>query len=482
MRSSNHKLVLVSGIFNLLHPGHFRLLQFARSRGDKLLVVLQSTPTTHGPPTIDENERLGNLKSISYVDEAIILDGSLLDLIKERKPDIIVKGWEYADKENPETVLLQEYGGKLIFCPDQSTTNAFSNLLNASDTSFGPIKLSTGYMGRRDLTNEKILKAIKNFAKIRVCVIGDLIVDEYINCSAVGMSQEDPTLVVKPESSAVFLGGAGIVARHARELGAQVTFVSVAGDDEMRSYCVDKFLKSDLACETFGDDTRRTTKKIRYRVSGKTMLRVNDFSAHGISKDLQIAVLKKFEKVCKETDLLILSDFNYGVLPQELVTQLIQLATDNDVIIVADSQTSSQIGNLGKFTGVSLVTPTEYEARLVLNDFESGLVTISNKLRQLLKIKNVVLTLGHDGVLITHSKGIALDDDFENDRLPAFQTAPVDVSGAGDAFMVASALSLATGESVWMASYVGAMASAIQISREGNVPITQNELQSILSQ
>ena len=66
---------------------------------------------------------------------------------------------------------------------------------------------------------------------MKVCIVGDLIVDEYITCNPLGMSQEDPTIVVTPVEEEQFLGGAGIVAAHAVGLGASVDFFSVVGSD-----------------------------------------------------------------------------------------------------------------------------------------------------------------------------------------------------------------------------------------------------------
>ena len=63
-------------------------------------------------------------------------------------------------------------------------------------------------------------------------------------------------------------------------------------------------------------------------------------------------------------DLLVLADFNYGMLPDEFVTELVSMAKGNGVFIVADSQCSSQLGNVGRFKGADLLTPTEHEARV----------------------------------------------------------------------------------------------------------------------
>ncbi len=81
-------------------------------------------------------------------------------------------------------------------------------------------------------------------ASLRVCVIGDTIVDEYVQCDPLGMSQEDPTIVVTPIVTDKFVGGAGIVAAHARYLGAHsVDFIFVVGDDDAGQYVANR-LKS----------------------------------------------------------------------------------------------------------------------------------------------------------------------------------------------------------------------------------------------
>ncbi|MFX0591110.1 hypothetical protein ACOARS_13425, partial [Glaesserella parasuis] len=81
---------------------------------------------------------------------------------------------------------------------------------------------------------------VEKFKGLRVAVLGDLIVDEYVSCEALGMSQEDPTLVVTPIMQERFIGGAGIVASHACKLGAQVNYFSVAGKDAAADFAREK--------------------------------------------------------------------------------------------------------------------------------------------------------------------------------------------------------------------------------------------------
>ena len=104
-------------------------------------------------------------------------------------------------------------------------------------------------------------------------------------------------------------------------------------------------------------------------------------SIKNISLETVDREMDKLIKIAPNIDLLILSDFSYGVLTNEVTTELIKIAKLNGLVIAADSQTSSQLGDLSQFSNVNLVTPTETEARLELKDQVSGLAFIADKLR-----------------------------------------------------------------------------------------------------
>ena len=176
-------------------------------------------------------------------------------------------------------------------------------------------------------------------------------------------------------------------------------------------------------------------------------------------------------------DLLIFSDFNYGILPQKLVERIIEVCQKNDIIMAADSQCSSQVGDISRFNDMMLLTPTEREARLAMHDFESGLVALTEKLRQKSKSRNIIVTLGSEGLLIHADKG----NEWETDQLPAFNKMPKDVAGAGDVFLVCTSIMMSKGKSIWEAAYIGALAAACQVGKVGNIPITLHELKKELS-
>ena len=126
-----------------------------------------------------------------------------------------------------------------------------------------------------EIRGGELAAALARFDGMRILVVGDLIVDRYTECDPVGMSQEDPTIVVTPIDEKRFVGGAGIVAAHARGLGAEVRFFTVMGEDEAATYAHAQLGGFGVAVEHVTDLTRPTTTKQRFRALGKTLLRVN---------------------------------------------------------------------------------------------------------------------------------------------------------------------------------------------------------------
>jgi bifunctional ADP-heptose synthase (sugar kinase/adenylyltransferase) len=168
------------------------------------------------------------------------------------------------------------------------------------------------------------------------------------------------------------------------------------------------------------------------------------------------------------------SDFNYGCLPQYLVDQLIPLCRERGIMMAADSQSSSQMSDVSRFKGMHLLTPTEREARLATRDFSSGLVVLAELLRQKAEAGHVMLTLGSEGVLVQVPEPVP--GQFATDRLPAFNSVPKDVAGAGDSLFACASMALAVGADIWQAAYLGSVAAALQISRVGNSPLTAEDL------
>ena len=475
-----HNTVFVSGNFNILHPGHLRLLRSAKEYGDRLVVAVESDRIAGVAAHLPEYLRLEGVLSHSLVDEAFIVDEPIADIIKRIRPDVVVKGKEHELRYNEELAALDQYGGRLIFSSGETLFSSL-DLIQKEFQAFDPrtISLPIDYLARHAIDKSRLAKLLNDFSGLKVCVVGDLIIDEYITCEPLGMSQEDPTIVVMPVDSTRFVGGAGIVASHAAGLGGSVQFFSITGKDVSRDYAMEGLAAAGVEAKLFLDDSRPTTLKQRYRSKGKSLLRVSHLHQGAISTALQTQLLTAIEPVLDSADLLVFSDSNYGCLPQSLVDQLVLMAKSRCVLIAADSQSSSQVGDIGRFKGMNLITPTEREARISTRNREDGLVVLAEQLQQQAAAQNILLKLGGDGLLIHAGNGHG--DNWLTDRVEALNSSAKDVAGAGDSLLIASAMTLACGGTIWEAACLGSLAAAVQVGRVGNTPLRTEELLRELS-
>ena len=474
-----HGTVFVSGTFNVLHPGHLRLLKFARESGEKLVVGVLSDRIAGVAAHVPQELRLDSVKMNGLVDDAFIIEDSVIDVILKLKPALVVKGKEHRTHENSEQKAVDSYGGKLLF----SSGDVVFSSLDLIRREMGiqepkAISLPIDFMLRRGVTNSSLLSLLAKMEKVKVVVVGDTIADEYISCDPLGMSEEDPTIVVTPISTRTFIGGAAIVAAHASSLGAKVKYFSVVGNDETAKFCRGELTKYGVEHDLLIDDARPTTLKQRFRSRNKTLLRVSHLVQRSIDESMQASLSSKVIAACHDADLLIFSDFNYGCLPQAVVDQIIAVAVKNEIKIVADSQSSSQIGDIARFRNADLLLPTEREARLALRNTEDGLVVLAELVCKVADANCVILKLGEQGVLLHGRRGSS----WETDQIEALNSAPQDVAGAGDCMMVAASLAMTVGANLWESGTLGSLAAAIQVGRVGNTPITQAELLHELSE
>ena len=205
------------------------------------------------------------------------------------------------------------------------------------------------------------------------------------------------------------------------------------------------------------------------------MLRVSHLHEGAISQELQDKMLTVVKKELPNLDVLVFSDFNYGCLPQSMVDKIIEFASQHKVFMAADSQSSSQIGDIARFKRMHLITPTEREARLSMKNREDGLVVLAEKLRIQTDTKNLFLKMGEEGLLI-HASPEDQQSEWLTDRVVALNSNVNDVTGAGDSLLITGAMALTLGANVWEAALLGSLAAAVQVGRVGNTPLQVHEL------
>jgi rfaE bifunctional protein kinase chain/domain len=468
---------LVSGKFKVIHSGHIRLFKLARELSEELVVALDVADLVPS----DIAWRLKALESIDFVSRVLTYKSNIEQILLSEKPDTVVKGSEFSQAFNVEENLLAQWNGRLIF----SSGDSFFSEKDMIDSPHDHLikkryPLPLDFMQRHEITSLRLIEILESFRKINVCVIGDLIIDEFINCHPLGMSQEEPTIVVTPIDKKRFLGGAGIVAAHCASLGAKTTLLTIRGEDEAGQWAASQALEYGIEMIALVDSTRPTTLKQRFRSGSQTLLKLTHLRQENISSDLEVRLLETFKNKMSNFDLIIFSDFSYGVLTKKIAREIIRAAKEAVIFVAADSQSSSQIGDLSRFESSDLITSTEREARLEMKDENSGLVVLAENLRFELNAQNLLLKLGGDGVMIhgTDAGGVML----ATDQVPALNDSFIDTSGAGDSLLATAALSLASFATIYEATLLGSLVAAIQVGRIGNTPIASSSVAELLHQ
>jgi len=487
LAASGKKIGLCHGHFNVVHPGHLRFLHHAKELCEVLVVALVAQDQLEGEqkerffPTQD---RAMGVAALLVVDQVVVLEAmSLEDLISILKPSVFVLGKEFDDEDRKPLVeayqkLMDAHGGKMVFSSGEVSYASTESLYASPDAIHAERLLTFAQACQKSNINLLHLKdKVKAFANQNILVLGDTIIDQYIACDALGMSQEAPVLAIRELEAREFIGGAAIIACHVQSLGANCHFMSVIGKDEKGKTVRDFLSKYNVPSTLFEDPSRQTTFKIRYMVDNQKLLRVSRLQEHGISKDFERQILAKLREMAPKLDGIVIADFVYGVITDSLLHQIQEIAQQHKIRLFGDLQCSSQVGNVTKFTNFHLITPTEREARIALADPESGLEKLARKLLNVTQVENLLLTLGASGFIAYVNEG---EQGHSSQHFPALCQNPLDVAGAGDTLLSTFVTSLCAGNNLMESAALGACASAIAVARLGNTPITTKELLAYL--
>ena len=312
----------------------------------------------------------------------------------------------------------------------------------------------------------------------RLVVLGDTIVDQYAACEALGMSAEAPVVVVKELEQKNFIGGAAIVASHICALGAKCDFVSVVGNDSVADLVKERLLEQGIGNSLVTDKSRPTTFKKRYVVGNHKLFRVSRLEEHVLDPEIEECVISRLEQLAPNVDAIVVSDFVYGVVTPRILDVLYRLSQEYDLLLFGDLQCSSQMGSITRFKNFSLLCPNEREARLALQDKDSGLEQLTQRLFQITGSERLLMKLGSEGFIAydRNEQGETISQAF-----PALSANPLDVTGAGDSVLAVMATGLSSRQIMPTAALACCMA-ALAVETMGNSPITSESLHNRLEE
>lgn len=310
------------------------------------------------------------------------------------------------------------------------------------------------------------------FNDLNIMIVGDVMIDRYLNGSVTRISPEAPVPVVHLQDSQNRLGGAANVALNIRSLGATPFLCSVIGADENGSVfkqLLPEHLLNDRGIIQSKD--RQTTVKTRVISSHQHLLRVDREDTHDLSEADENAYLQQVKDLLdsKEIDLILFQDYNKGVLTYRVIREVILESIKRDIPTVVDPK----FKNFWAYKHVSLFKPNLREIQQQL-PFE-----ITTEMADLQKASDYIKTqLGNQHTFITLSeKGLFFDSGEGAAIIPTQARQIADVCGAGDTVISIVALGLAAALDMPLIANLANLAGGQVCERVGVVPVDKQQLQ-----
>ena len=280
------------------------------------------------------------------------------------------------------------------------------------------------------ISEQKLDQLFKNFRERKVIVLGDLMLDRYIEGTVQRISPEAPVPVVEVANEFVRLGGAANVVYNIRSLGAVPVPVGVVGTDSAGEEII-RLLQS-LNIETDSviiDSSRPTVMKTRIIANNQHVVRADWESRESMTKQIEARVVEEIEKHLRHADALIIEDYNKGLLSKSLIENVIRLALRSNKIITVDPK----FDNFLAYQNVTVFKPNrkEIEAALGMHiDSHENLEQACQLLSEKLNTAYILITLGELGAIVSSEElGIQMVPAL---RVPGGEV--VDTTGAGDAW------------------------------------------------
>ena len=307
---------------------------------------------------------------------------------------------------------------------------------------------------------------VKDFRNLHVLVVGDLMLDRYWVGDADRVSPEAPVPIVTVSEQEYRPGGAANVALNVVSLGANCTLVGFTGQDEAGEQLRQSLSAAGVDCQFIELQDWQTPVKLRVLANSQQMIRL-DFEQKpprvGESERLAL-LLNSVEKHLKEARVLILEDYDKGVLqdPQALIAA----AKQNAVPVLVDPKAKP----LSEYKNSDIVKPNEKEFADFSRVEKKKFPEVARRICGEQDIKNIIITLG--------GEGMSINDASSSSHIPARPVDVFDVTGAGDTSAAVMGLGLALGVSVHQLSELANLASSLVIGKLGTAPISAPELES----
>lgn len=471
-RKSGKRIILAHGTFDLLHMGHVRHLEQARELGDILLVTLTADKFVNkgpGRPVFTDLLRAEMAAALACVERVAINNAATAEnVIRIVKPDIYVKGSDYADhntdltgKITDEQRAVEECGGRIHYTYD--ITFSSSSLLNRHFNVFDPNLREYLDDARSRFRSDDFNNIIESISNKKVLLIGDTIIDEYNYVSPLGKAPKENIITTLYRSKEQFAGGVIAAANHVASFCDQIKVITCLGDDSYDVNFIEKSLRDNITISYVRRQASPTVRKKRYVDADyiKKMFEVYYMDDTPLFGQLEDQVCELIKKYAPGYDLVIVADFGHGMITPKIRSAL--AGYSKFLAVNAQSNSANHGYNLiTKYKSADYICIDSPEARLAVGEPHLDIEKIASELLpKHIDCSRLILTHGRHGCVV-------YDKNSGTRKIPAFTGQAIDTIGAGDAFLSITSPLVAAGHDLEKIGFIGNAVGALKVGIIGH--------------
>lgn len=322
---------------------------------------------------------------------------------------------------------------------------------------------------------ERLQKIVRDFSKVTITVVGDLVADEFVFGEISRVSREAPVLILKHRDRSIAPGGGANAVNNLADLGVNALPVGVLGDDEPGRLLLKYFRQKKIALSGILKSKGYTTVTKTRILAGMThtsrqqVVRVDREPSSPLSKLMERDLILSAREYVRASDALLISDYGYGSASPAILSGIRETGRRRQVPIVLDSRY-----RMLEFSGATAATPNEPEVEEALGikigqDWKR-LCSAGEELVSRMKLKSLVITRGRDGMVAFAGRQRPTDIPISGSDEVA------DVTGAGDTVIATFTAALAAGATTEEAAHLANYAGGIVVMKRGTATVSQAEL------
>lgn len=479
LKKSKKRVALCHGVFDQLHIGHIHHFNYAKRYADILVVTITHDKFVNkGParPIFNFNQRLRMLASLQAVDFVACNDDSdAVKLLQFLKPNFYIKGPDYKNSNQDITgkIIAEKKAAKKIGCKiiftDNEVVFSSSKIINSKYNMLNENQSKITKLISKKYSFDKIKEIIDNFKNLKILIVGETIIDDYVFCEGLGKSGKESVLTLRKIKSNKFLGGALAIARHLNSFSKNVTVLSYLGNKkDYKNYIYSNIEKS-INLNFIYKKNSPTILKKRFLdiIDNRKLLGIYELNDDRLDSEQENQLINKLKTLIPKNDIVLIADYGHGLISKKIAKYLSAKST---FITLNAQQNSGNIGfsELKKYSNIDCVVINATELKHEMRERDGDIINLAKKLKDILKCKEIIVTQGRSGLIMIN----------KNNKIytcPAFAREVVDKIGAGDALL--SLLSMCKKNKVddYLSTFLSSLAAAQSVESIGNSkPLDKN--------